>query len=334
MSFQSDDYTIAKNDLLEKIKLQEINLPLKNSACSSQLFLHPQPTNKVCIFFHGFTAAPYQFKPLAEVLFNCGYNVLIPLLPGHGIAGNWNSRNPPPLPTQPEPYQDFAHRWLQIAQNFGDQVIIGGLSGGGALAAWLALEYAQEIHKVLLFSPYLSSSNNILDLFVQILPFYISWGHRNNSPNFGYQGFRMPGLEVFADLGQYVLKQAQNRKLPSMFIISSESDKSIDSKELVSLFESSLMYQQKSWFFYFDKFFQVPHTMMTKAEGNRYQDLLITIVKAYIESDVSWRDLLRIGDLILEGKRFEVAIKELKLLNRVSPDLAVLLAVINKEVLV
>jgi predicted RNase H-like nuclease (RuvC/YqgF family) len=71
--------------------------------------------------------------------------------------------------------------------------------------------------------------------------------------------------------------------------------------------------------------------MMTKAEGNQYQDLLITIAKAYIESDINWRDLLRIGDRILQGKRFETAIRELKLSNKVSPDLEVLLTIINKE---
>jgi esterase/lipase len=334
MSSQRSDYDLAKNNIIEQTKLHENNLPLKNLACGSQFFLHSQPTTKVCLFFHGFTAAPYQFKALAEVLFNSGYNVLIPLLPGHGIAGNWNSRNPPPLPTKAKPYQDFAHQWLQVAHNFGDQVIIGGLSGGATLAAWLALEYAQEIYKVLLFAPYLSSSNNILDILVQALPIYIDWGKKDNSSNLGYQGFKMPGLEVFADLGQYILKQAPNRKLPSIFILSSESDQAIDHQELLSLFESSLMYQPKSWFYCFDKFFKVPHAMMTKAEGNQYQDLLITITKAYIESDISWRDLLKIGDGILQGKRFEVAVKELKLLNRVSPDLEVLLAVLNKKVLV
>jgi alpha-beta hydrolase superfamily lysophospholipase len=219
MSSQISGYTLARNNIIEQTKLLENNLPLKNEACRSLFFLHPQPTAKVCLFFHGFTAAPYQFQPLAEVLFKSGYNVLIPLLPGHGIAGHWNSRNPPPLPTQVQPYQDFAHNWLKTSQDFGEKVIIGGLSGGGTLAAWLALEYAKEIHKALLFSPYLSTSDSLLDFFIQILPIYLNWGKKEDSGNLGYKGFKMPGLEVFADLGQDILKQAQNRKLPSMFIV-------------------------------------------------------------------------------------------------------------------
>ncbi|MDZ8023831.1 MAG: hypothetical protein RMX35_20055 [Nostoc sp. DcaGUA01] len=44
---------------------------------------------------------------------------------------------------------------MQIAKTLGQQVVIGGLSTGGTLAAWLALEHPQEIDSTLLFNPYL-----------------------------------------------------------------------------------------------------------------------------------------------------------------------------------
>jgi len=41
----------------------------------------------------------------------------------------------PPLPGDPETYQQFGLYWLQQAQALGKQVVLGGLSGG-TLAAY------------------------------------------------------------------------------------------------------------------------------------------------------------------------------------------------------
>lgn len=101
-----DSSTTAAAIIQQAKSIEE--LPIKNYACRSKLFLHPHPTAKVFLFFHGFTAGPYQFEPIGQKLFYAGYNVLVSLQPGHGIAGNWNRDNPPPLPTEREIYQDFA----------------------------------------------------------------------------------------------------------------------------------------------------------------------------------------------------------------------------------
>jgi hypothetical protein len=74
--------------------------------------------------------------------------------------------------------------------------------------------------------------------------------------------------------------------------------------------------------------------MMTKAEGNKYQDLLITVAKAYIESDITWTEVMEIGYQILQGKTFDTAVKELNLTERVSPDLSVMLAVMDKKIII
>jgi alpha-beta hydrolase superfamily lysophospholipase len=119
----SDYFTITAA-IIEQAENLENALPIKNEACRSKFFFHPHPTPKVCLFFHGFTAGPYQFEPLGKALFAAGYNVLIPLQPGHGIAGDWNGDNPPPLPTEREIYDNFALSWLKVAQNLGQQVTI------------------------------------------------------------------------------------------------------------------------------------------------------------------------------------------------------------------
>ena len=73
--------------------------------------------------------------------------------------------------------------------------------------------------------------------------------------------------------------------------------------------------------------------MMTQSEGNKYQDLLITIAKAYIESDITWDEVMKIGYQILQGKTFGTAVTELNL-TQISPDVSVLLAVMDKKMII
>ncbi|BAY47101.1 phospholipase/carboxylesterase [Scytonema sp. HK-05] len=328
------DYSTTTAALIEQAKGIEKTLPIKNDACRSKLFLHPYPTAKVFLFFHGFTAGPYQFEPIGKKLFDAGYNVLVPLQPGHGVAGNWNRDNPPPLPTEREIYQDFALSWLEVAQNLGQQVIVGGLSTGGNLAVSLALEHPQKIEKALLFAPYISGNNAIVNFGVEILPIYYEWLNKDNPGNFGYDGFRIPALRLFLDMGQEITERVKKDLAVPVFIICSESDQTINHSELQYFSRATIKQQSKSWYHSFDKFFEIPHTMMTKAEGNKYQDLLITVAKAYIESDITWTEVMEIGYQILQGKSFDTAVKKLNLSERVSQDLSVMLAVMNKKMII
>ncbi|MDF5717137.1 MAG: alpha/beta fold hydrolase [Rhizonema sp. NSF051] len=327
------DYFSLKSAIFEEAKNLETALPIRNEACRPKFFLHSHPTSKVCLFFHGFTAGPYQFEPIGKILFEAGYNVLIPLQPGHGIAGDWNRDNPPPLPTEAEVYQQFALSWLKVALRLGEQVVIGGLSSGGTLAAWLGLERPQQIEKAILFAPYLSQSS-IVDLLVEILSIYYEWPNKDNPGNFGYSGFRMPALRLFLNMGKELLEKVENHPAVPMFVISSDSDRTIDKKELQALFASLLKQQSKSWYHRFEQIFEIPHTMMTKAEGNQYTDLLISVAKSYLESDITWDELLEIGHQILNGKNFATVIQELNLTSRVAPDISILLTVMDKKTII
>lgn len=161
------DYSNIIAAIVRETRAREKALPLMNDRCHSQFLLQAEPTSKVCLFFHGFTATPEQFLPIGEAFFQAGYNVVIPLLPGHGLAGNWDSDNPPPLPEEQQIYQKFGLYWLEQVQALGEQIVIGGLSGGSTLAAWLALERPELIHRALLFAPYTSNSNLLVDLIVE-----------------------------------------------------------------------------------------------------------------------------------------------------------------------
>lgn len=325
------DYSTITAAIIEQAKIREDALPLKNEYCRSRFFFHPHPTEKVFLFFHGFTAGPYQFDPLGKAFSQLGYNVLVPLQPGHGIAGDWNGDNPPPLPEDVEVYQKFAIEWLQVAKQLGKEIIIGGESSGATLSAWLALERPQEISKALLFAAYLGSNLRIVNWLVSVLPVYYEWLNKDNPGSHGYEGFLVPALRLFLDLGQDILDRVENTPASPMLVISSEDDKAVNLHEHQDLFKAVVKYQPKSWYYCFDKNLDIPHTMMTEPEGNEHLDLLITISKAYVESEVTWGELQKIAGLMLKGESFGTAVKKLNLDRQISADLRVMMETIDKQ---
>jgi esterase/lipase len=326
------NYSTVTATIIRERKAAEDRMKLMEQTNGSRFFLQPKFSDKVCLFFHGFTATPEQFIPLAKTFFQAGYNVIIPLLPGHGIAGEWGKDNPPPLPENKQVYQEFGLHWLQVAQSLGEKVILGGLSGSGTLVAWLALERSEQIYRTLAFAPFLSSSNNVVDLVVEKFNFYFKWRTRPELAHFGYEGFFMPALRVFLDMGADVLAKAQYQKAAPMSIVSSESDRAVDERELKALFEAVLKLQPKSWYISFDKMWDIPHTMLTLAEGNQYQDLLITIAKAYVESDITWAEVEEISDRVQQGYSFNTVINQLHLAWRVAPEFSTFLEIIDSSI--
>ncbi len=43
----------------------------------------------VAVLFHGFTACPSQWSQITTLLSERGYEILVPLLPGHGDSLPW-----------------------------------------------------------------------------------------------------------------------------------------------------------------------------------------------------------------------------------------------------
>lgn len=326
-------YSETIKSLVQETQAFEQNLPVRNSACRSQFFLQSHPTDKVCIFFHGFTAGPYQFVPMGQAFFKAGYNVIIPLLPGHGRAGNWNRQILPPLPTDSKVYQNFGLEWLQKAQTLGKRVIIGGLSAGGTLAGWLTFERSQMIYRTLLFAPYLGSMSMVLDLYVRQSQGYFEWGNPggNQAKGLGYSGFAVPALAAVMRMGESVLDRSEKQLAAPTFIISSEADFAVRNLDHRFLFEQILKRQPKAWCYRFPKTLKVPHTMMTKAEGNQYEQLLITVAKSYVESDLTWKEVEAIAIRMTQGKIFNTAVSELGLTQKVSPDMAAMMTLIDKR---
>jgi carboxylesterase len=106
------------------------------------------------LLLHGGGDTPQTLRYLAEYLYSRGYNVRVPLLPGHGrtlqdfsrvVADEW-------IETARAAYRDLAqgHRWVGV----------GGLSMGGALAARLGAE-VRSLPALVLLAPYVAMPSRI-----------------------------------------------------------------------------------------------------------------------------------------------------------------------------
>ena len=328
------DYDRLIQQLATTTRDREASLPLRHPDCRSRFWLHDRPTDRVALFFHGFTAAPYQFVPMGERLHRAGYNVLVPRMPGHGYAGQWSNAHVPPLPTDAATYHRFGLQWLAIARSLGRQVSIGGLSGGGTLAAWLALEQPTEIERAILYAPYLSSSSKVIDLVVRKLGGYFAWGpppDGQTSESIGYPGFGVPSLAVLLQMGDDILRRAARQPSAPLFVISSESDRAVGNFDHAALFEDALKRQPLCWYLRFDRVLDIPHTMMTRSEGNAYASLLITLTKAFIESQITWKDATAIAEKLGRDCTFPQAVLNLGLQDRVSPDMASAMTMFDKR---
>ena len=120
-----------------------------STACRSILLTHGQRTEKAVVLFHGYTNCPQQFRELGQILYEQGYNALIPRLPRHGLADR-KVENLSPLTA--EELRECADISVDIACGLGQKAYVAGLSAGGTLSAWVA-QNRGDVTRVVLIAP-------------------------------------------------------------------------------------------------------------------------------------------------------------------------------------
>lgn len=99
------------------------------------------------LMIHGFTGGPESFEPQVAHLRERGYEVIVPLLPGHGTS---------PTDLATKNYNDF-YDWAEgalIEVAARKPVVVMGLSMGGTIAVDLATSH-NEIEGLILVNPLL-----------------------------------------------------------------------------------------------------------------------------------------------------------------------------------
>jgi pimeloyl-ACP methyl ester carboxylesterase len=118
----------------------------------------------VIVLFHGFTACPQQFFEIAGDLSAAGFDVLLPLLPGHGRQPSFvGGKRVDDLRDLPD--EASRGRYAQLAAEMTDVVrdargarVVGGLSVGGMVATSALVQGGNAWTRGILYAPFFGAS--------------------------------------------------------------------------------------------------------------------------------------------------------------------------------
>jgi pimeloyl-ACP methyl ester carboxylesterase len=251
-------------------KLQTLEASSTNPLARSILLAHGNRTEKVVVFFHGYSSSPQQFRPLGERFFEAGYNVFIPLLPHHGMADR-KLENLSRISA--EELRDCADTSVDIAAGLGDKVFVGGLSAGGVMAAWIA-QNRHGVSRVLLIAPalvlgrhagtFLDRSGVFLISFLPGLPTDL-FSRDPDAPSYAYPGFSAKALGQLLKLSFAIYGEALEKPpaVQDVALVTTRIDRTVSdfaTWELIGLWRGKGL-----WHFVsidFPKAMRVPHDMV------------------------------------------------------------------------
>lgn len=253
----------------EEPRLQEFSVcssALRNDGNAPYILHHGHATDKVIVLFHGLSDSPFFLRSIASALHSEGYNVLVALLPGHGLKNADADMQDPEL----------ANRWRkrvidisQLASSLGTKKYIGGFSTGGALATEYVLNHPGEYQGLMLFSGALQ-----LDSTVETLANV--WGMRwvakmmdGDYQTEGRNPVKYPKVSTFAalqlvDVIMSVRELIAQQKTLNMPIFVAHSD--ADQTTLIQGVKDLMAYNQGQ-----NRFFEIP-----KSEGVCHADLVVS----------------------------------------------------------
>lgn len=189
-----------------------------DEVCLPYVLTHGAKTERAIILFHGLTACPFQYRELAQLFYEDGYNVFVPRLPRHGYIDRTSNAlaelSAEELAAMMDPAAD-------LAAGLGGEVTMAGLSLGGNVTAAGAqlrsdLRLAVPMSSALgfRFTPNLLTPA-LTRLILGLSPDIYIWWDPINRENFqaetGYPGFSLRALGEIYRLGLAVQALADAR---------------------------------------------------------------------------------------------------------------------------
>lgn len=211
------DYAAA---LAQLAAMRALDTAAVNPRCQTQMLSHGRRTERAIVLIHGMTNCPRQYRQLAPLFFERGYNVLIPRMPENGLL----DRDTTALARLSiAELERFGHQVVDLARGLGERVTVVGISAGGTLAAWLAqtrgdVDVAVPIAPLFGLLPNLPILNDPMNfaltrLFAlapnlmtqRVAPF-------KGGPSQSYRGFATRGLARVMLLGREVYRAARTAR--------------------------------------------------------------------------------------------------------------------------
>ena len=113
--------------------------------------IHPEKSDKAVLCIHGYTGYPGEVVRPARDLYEAGFDIYAPRLPGHGTSGDDFSK---------VKYQDLISVPIKAAKDLlgrYKEVYVFGHSMGGGIAINLAVDHPETFTGAILFAPQTSA---------------------------------------------------------------------------------------------------------------------------------------------------------------------------------
>ncbi len=284
---QVADYDVAM-EKIDRILEFEKTQPLQD-ICHTTVLTHGYKTEQVIILMHGMTSCPRQFIEFGTLLFEQGYNVLIPRMPYNGYTD---------LETTDLRYltmkdlRDSSAVMVDIAHGLGERVTYAGLSVGGTMAAWVA-QYRADVDRAILIAPAFTIDRH-LGVGVSKLVMYLlyllpnlmtQWFRQGHGSPFGYRGFATRSLAVTMRLGFSVYEAALKAKpaVQSILIVTNAADPSMNNAIIRGLVQRwqklGLRYCEM---YEFDASHHLPHDIVGTQNPQQHVTFVYPILLALI----------------------------------------------------
>lgn len=143
----------AAIEKIRSIQAEETTRPGFDPALQTLLLSHGRKTARAVLWFHGYTAAVPQFAALAQLCFERGDTVLVPSMPHHGFLDRMSAHT---SQVRADELVRYAADMVDLMHGLGDEIVVGGLSMGGALTCWVAQERA-DVHTAIVIAPFLGA---------------------------------------------------------------------------------------------------------------------------------------------------------------------------------
>jgi len=238
-SHQVADYDTAMTKIAH-VQAFEQTQPLQD-ICHTIVLTHGHRVEQVIILMHGMTSCPRQFIELGTLLFEQGYNVLIPRMPYNGYT---DLDTPDLRYITMKDLRDCSTVMIDIAHGLGEHITYAGLSVGGTMAAWVA-QYRTDVDRAILMAPAFTvdrhlgvNVSKLIMYALYLLPNLMTQNFRHAPhSSFGYNGFATRSLAVMMRMGFSVYEAAHKTKpaVQSMLIVSNAADPSMNNAIIQSL---------------------------------------------------------------------------------------------------
>ena len=204
--------------------------------CHSLLLHQDGPSDRVAVFYHGYSSCPQQFRVLGEALHSQGWNVLIPRFPHHGHTDRASDRT---RHLTPEELVRTAAEAVDIGVGLGERLTVAGLSMGGLMTGWAAQVRPEVEHAVLVAPAYnvipvpLALARPLAAL-ARVLPGINRAWNPGADPDaglrHGYPHYNTRAVASMMTIGTMLLAEAR-RQAPAaqrVSLITNENDDSVD----------------------------------------------------------------------------------------------------------